>query len=101
MPGATIALCFYGATKARARDLVQLIGGAFEKHTYEGTYWLEQEWEEDGHRWKITIFIPGICTKVQVGEIQCQEIVIPARTLPKFAYTCEPLFDVEGEVPHG
>lgn len=94
LEGAHVSVRFHPATKEEALALIRRIGGRFEKISHDGTYWVRQRDEQD--TWNITIFIPSMCRRIQVGETVCPEIVIPAATIPKYEYQCDQLFEVEG-----
>ena len=94
MEGAKLSIAFHSQTKAEARALIQRIGGRFKKNSYDGTYWVTQQDEQAG--WKIQIFVPSMCKRVQVGETAYPEVVLTARTVPTYEYQCDQLFDVEG-----
>ena len=93
MEDAHVSVVFHPSTKEEARALIQHIGGRFEKSSHQGTYWVTQQ--EAQTRCAITIFIPSMCTRVQVGETVLPAAVVPAMTIPKYEYQCEQLFEVD------
>ena len=94
MEDAHVAVTFHPSTKEEASTLIRRIGGRFTKNSYQGSYWVTQRDEKAGCN--ITIFIPSMCQRVQVGETVLPETVCPAVTIPKYEYQCEQLFEVDG-----
>lgn len=94
LEGAHVSVAFHPSTKEEARTLIQRVGGRFEKSSYDGTYWVRQR--DEAANWDITIFVPSMCKRVQVGERVCPEITLPASTIPQYEYQCDQLFEVEG-----
>ena len=93
-PQACVRVTFHSKTKEEAIALMKEIGGEWRKESFNGVYWLSARYGVEG-KWGITIFIPGMCHRVQVGEtVRKASPAVPESVEPLYEYRCDPLFEV-------
>ena len=88
----------YARSKEHARELVRELGGHFKKGSANALYWISRIIEDTPRvRQELTIFIPSMCQRVQVGEKEIPAVPEqPAHVEPVYEYRCDSLFEVEG-----